>query len=93
MTADARNYVADGRLICEVDKSNGESSRHLGTVSDGQLFWHRKEPGAIETFMESVDADEEGEFYVINGFGIYGEGDAAQAFLFRGRYQRVADAP
>lgn len=90
-TAEARNYVDEhGRLVCEVDKSNGESSRHFGRVVDGELFWFAKEDGRVETFRESVRVDEDGaRSYVIDGFGRYGEGVGASYFVFAGVYQGV----
>ncbi|MEO0587779.1 MAG: hypothetical protein AAF078_09080 [Planctomycetota bacterium] len=90
VTADARNYVDDtGRLVCEVKKSNGESSRHLGRVEDGRLFWFANEPGRVETFVEAVIEDERGRAYTIAGFGMYGTGEHATHFVFDGRYEAV----
>ena len=93
VTADARNYVDDqGELVCEVDKSTGESSKHRGNFADGYLFWHGKTPGRVETFRERVVVDEQGQrTYEINGFGVYGEGKQANYFLFAGRYRAVAE--
>ena len=91
VTAKARNYVdGQGELICEVDKSTGESSRHLGNFADGYLFWHGNAAGRVETFRERVVVDEQGHrTYEINGFGVYGEGEQATYFLFAGRYREV----
>jgi len=92
VTAEARNFVGDnGKLLCVVEKSNGEGSRHRGSVHDGHLFWHSRQPGRVETFREAVHADEEGTFYRIHGFGVYGQGDDAAHFLFVGEYRRVAE--
>ena len=73
-----------------MDKSTGESSRHLGNFADGYLFWHGNAAGRVETFRERVVVDEQGHrTYEINGFGVYGEGEQATSFLFAGRYREV----
>lgn len=93
VTADAKNYVdKQGRLVCEVHKSTGESSKHWGNVADGYLFWYGDTPGRIETFRERVAVDDQGRrTYEINGFGVYGKGEAASHFLFSGSYREVVD--
>lgn len=93
VTADAKNYVDNqGRLVCEVVKSTGETSKHYGNTSDGFLIWHGKTPGRVETFRERVAVDDAGQrAYEITGFGVYGQGEAASYFLFSGSYRAVAD--
>ncbi|MEM9419379.1 MAG: hypothetical protein AAGA25_10070 [Planctomycetota bacterium] len=90
-TAEAANYQdAQGRLVCTVVKSNGERSLHLGTWSDGYLFWHADRPGTLESFkervaVEPVDGEAVQRTYEINGYGIYGK----SSFLFAGSYREV----
>lgn len=90
-TANARNLVDDeGRLVCIVEKSTGEVSKHFGNTADGFLFWYGNTPGRIETFRERVAVDEAGQrTYEITGFGVYGEGESAKQFLFAGSYREV----
>lgn len=84
-TANAANYQdAAGNLVCTVEKSNGERSLHVGTVTDGYLFWHANRPDTTEVFKERVEGAGEAAVYAIDGFGVYG----GQAYLFSGRYAR-----
>ncbi len=87
--AQAKNYEANGKLYCAVEKDNGEKSLHLGHYEDGALFWYRKEEGRIESFKERVVAGPRGKEYHIDGFGVYGSGESASQFLFEGRYFEV----
>ncbi|MEM8736867.1 MAG: hypothetical protein AAGG38_00070 [Planctomycetota bacterium] len=91
VTAEAKNYWDDqGRLICEVVKSTGDTSQHFGRYSDGYLFWYGSKPGRIETFRERVEVDPDGQrTYTITGFGAYGRGDNQKHFLFEGKYAEV----
>ncbi len=89
VTADARNYVEDGQLLCEVVKSNGEQSVHRGVIDRGLVFWFTKTPGKVESFKEHVVTDDDGARYQIDGFGVYGEGEQAAYLLFEGRYRKV----
>ena len=52
--ADAKNYVKDGKLICQVTKDNGEKSEHRGRYTDDTLFWSRQTPGVVECFRERL---------------------------------------
>ncbi|MEM9914455.1 MAG: hypothetical protein AAF911_05805 [Planctomycetota bacterium] len=90
-TADARNYRDEqGRLVCEVEKSNGESSTHFGTFTDGTLFWHADTPIRVESFRERVVTDEHGQrSYDIDGFGGYGSTERRNYFVFAGSYREV----
>ncbi|MEM8782972.1 MAG: hypothetical protein AAGE65_08980 [Planctomycetota bacterium] len=88
VTAEAANYQdAQGRLICTVEKSNGERSLHVGRMSDGYLFWSADRPGVTETFRERVEGEGSAAAYEIHGLGVY---DGA-AYLFHGRYERPDD--
>ncbi|MEM1212673.1 MAG: hypothetical protein AAGI68_10290 [Planctomycetota bacterium] len=90
VTARAANYQdAQGRLVCTVEKSNGERSLHFGQMSDGYLFWSADRPGVTETFRERVEGEGQAAAYAINGLGVYD----GSAFLFYGRYVRPAVAP
>lgn len=84
--AQARNYEANGKLYCAVEKDNGEKSLHLGRFEDGALFWFRKEEGTLESFKERVLQGRNGKEYHIDGFGVYGSGEGASHLLFEGRY-------
>ncbi|MEM6394523.1 MAG: hypothetical protein AAF797_17285 [Planctomycetota bacterium] len=89
VTAVAANYEDDqGRLVCTVEKSNGERSLHFGKMSDGYLFWSADRPGVTETFRERVEGQGAGAAYAINGLGVYG----GTPFLFYGWYTRPTEA-
>lgn len=90
-TADARNFVDDrGRLVCEVVKSNGETTRHLGRLVRKSIAWHRRGEEVIETFIERVNTQAQPAVYQITGVGAYGPAAARSHFVFRGRYERVS---
>ena len=77
----AKNSIQDGKLLCEVQNSDGSVSTHSGRIEDGYLFWSHVSNQKIESFREWVD----GEVYYIEGFGVYG----GVAFMFVGKYKRV----
>ena len=91
--AQARNYIKDGSMYCEVKKDTGEETVHLGHYENGTLFWYRKTPdnNTIESFKERVVKNPAGKAYFIDGFGVYGQGDHASYFLFEGRYEEVPE--
>jgi hypothetical protein len=81
--ADAENRREGDRLLCEVKKSNGETTEHEGTWTGDALVWHRRtDDGTEESFVERISSSE----YQIDGAGVYGPGRTL--FVFRGRYRR-----
>lgn len=91
ITAEARNFIDErGRLVCVVEKSSGETSRHMGRLVSDSLTWHRRDEDTIETFVERVNEDGEPAIYEIVGMGVYGPPDDRSRFVFRGRYEKVA---
>ncbi|NUO82793.1 hypothetical protein HUU05_22200 [candidate division KSB1 bacterium] len=87
--AQARNYEAQNKLYCAVEKDSGEKSLHQGHYEDGALFWFRKEEGKMESFKERVVLGVAGKEYHIDGFGVYGSGKDVSHLLFEGRYFEV----
>jgi hypothetical protein len=85
--------AADGTLAltCKVEKSNGDTVLHQGSVVTGpggrpEILWHSQGAGRAEVFRERV-VEEGGEtLYLIDGLGRYGDG----VVLMAGRYRRVA---
>jgi hypothetical protein len=91
ITAEARNFIDErGRLVCVVEKSSGEKTRHMGRLVSDSLAWHRRDEDTIETFVERVNANAESTMYEIVGMGVYGPADDRSRFVFRGRYEKVA---
>jgi len=90
-TSRVRNYVEDGRLVCEVVKEDGTRTVHTGRVQDGAIVWHRRtEEGLIESYRERVVETPEGQEYRIDGFGAYPDGQGGLSHvLFTGRYDGV----
>ncbi len=82
--ARARNYEKDGRLVCEVEKDNGERTEHWGRFEEGALFWYRQTPdGKItESFKERVIKTGAGREYQIDGLGIYKSENGALILQF-----------
>ena len=91
--AEARNYVRDGVLYCEVEKENGVHTLHRGRLEGGVVFWYRQvEDGAVtESFRERVVETSAGRVYRIDGFGVYREGEATSYLLYEGRYAEVSE--
>lgn len=89
--AHARNYEKDGRLVCEVEKDNGERTVHLGRFEGGALFWYRQTPDGkiIESFKERVVKTSTEREYQIDGLGIYKNEGSISVLLFEGRYQEI----
>lgn len=96
-TAEAQNFVDAGLLVCDVQKSTGQNTRHYGHFDSGTLTWSRKqeadEPGGYvrESFRERVIATPAGPVYEITGIGVYGVPPEQNVFVFEGRYARVAN--
>jgi hypothetical protein len=89
--AQARNYVREGQLVCEVEKEDGSRTVHTGTVADNAIVWHRRtDDGVIESFRERVVQTPDGREYHIDGFGVYPSGDSTTYLLFKGRYEEVS---
>ncbi len=83
---------SDGSLSlkCIVEKSSGDKVEHNGTISKGpdgekNIIWYSEKPGRIETFRESVEKRSDGEYYLIQGMGIYGK----TSVLMSGKYKKV----
>lgn len=77
-------------LICIVEKSTGEKVEHKGTLSKGpdgkkNIIWHSSNPKRTETFREFVEKRDDGEYYIIQGLGIYGK----TSILMSGKYEKV----
>lgn len=77
-------------LKCIVEKSNGDKVEHIGTLSKGpdgekNIIWYSNKPDRVETFRESVEKRYDGEYYLIQGMGIYGN----TPILMSGSYKRV----
>lgn len=74
-----RNYAKDSRLVCEVEKDNGERTVHLGRFEDDTLFGYRQTPdGKIaESFKERIAKAAAGREYQIDGLGIYQSANSA----------------
>lgn len=91
-TSHARNYVADGRLVCEVTHPDGSTTVHYGRVRGNAIVWHRRtEEGVVESYRERVVDTPGGPEYRIDGFGVYPDGQGARSYvLFYGRYERIA---
>lgn len=87
----ARNYVQEGQLLCEVINDQRGRTVHYGHYKDGLLFWHRRldDPAIIESFKERVVKTSSGREYQIDGCGIYGSGPQANVLIFEARYQEV----
>ncbi len=90
-TSRARNYVADGRLVCEVTHPDGSTTVHRGRVRGNAIVWHRRTAeGVVESYRERVVDTPDGPEYRIDGFGVYPDGQGAQSYvLFYGRYERI----
>ena len=90
-TSRVRNYVEDGRLVCEVTKADGTTTVHVGRVQDGAIIWHRRtEAGLVESYRERVVSTPTGREYRIDGFGAYPDGTGTLSHvLFTGRYREV----
>jgi len=90
-TSRARNYVENGRLVCEVVKEDGTRTVHTGRVQDGAIIWHRRtEEGVVESYRERVVETPDGREYRIDGFGAYPDGQGGLSHvLFTGRYREV----
>ena len=89
----AENLITPaGELLCKVRKADGSEVVHHGRAEGDQLFWSgtraASEPGGLrlESFRERV----EGDRYLIDGFGIYGD-PLTGTCLFHGEYRRVRE--
>ncbi len=88
--ADARNYVRNDTLFCEVTHG-GETTVYRGRQVGEAVVWYRRtEAGLVESFRERVVETPEGPEYRIDGFGVYPNDDGSASTLqFVGRYRPV----
>ena len=91
-TLQARNYVEDGRLVCEVTQPDGTTTVHYGRVRGDAIVWHRRtDGGLIESYRERVVETPNGLEYQIDGFGVYPDSSGGRThLLFYGRYPSVS---
>lgn len=91
VNSNARNYLEDGVMYCEVIKESGEKTLHTGHYDNALLFWYRKTPdgNTVESFKERVAKERGRKVYYIDGFGVYGQGEGGSYLLFEGRYEEV----
>jgi len=73
-------------MHCKVFKKNGAVvEEHVGRFEGEVLIWSRDESFAKEEFREWI----EGDVYFIEGEGMYGDLETAEALTMHGEYKRV----
>lgn len=88
---EARNYVQNDTLFCEVTAEDGSTTVYRGRTVGEAVVWHRRtDAGLVESFRERVVETPEGPQYRIDGFGVYPNDDGPASTLhFVGRYRPV----
>ncbi len=81
-----RDYVERGKLFCRVQSDRFGLKILEGRMEQNQIFWWRKEEGAIESYRERITAS--GKLYLIDGYGIYGN-DPPKVYTFWGEYKKI----
>ncbi len=91
---EARNYVRNDTLFCEVTHADGSTTVYRGRQVGEAIVWHRRtDAGLVESFRERVAQTPEGMVYRIDGFGVYPNADGSASYLqFVGRYRRASAA-
>jgi len=89
----AENFVRNDSLFCVVTKADSTRIIETGKRSANRLFWYHVDKAAQrrETFKEYVQTVPGGTYYLIDGIGIYGEGEHMNILLFEGRYKKIAN--